>query len=230
MKKILLLMMLLCSMSTWAQDVIVKKDGSTVVCRVIEATSTEVTYKKWSDLQGSSYIIDKSLVSAINYESGRKETLNEAESLYKPNNQNDGMQALNDKTLWNMDFEANRLHNKVKKLRIAGCIVGGVSMIIGGSLIINGELFLDSPTPTSWDYVIPGAVLFFGGAAVTTGCLITAHKIEKRLQSQYIVNSAPLYHQEFRLKNGTSLSAGIDVLGDNTNRNMAMGIGFNYNF
>lgn len=215
-------MMLLCSMSTWAQDVIVKKDGSTVVCRVIEATSTEVTYKKWSDLQGSSYIIDKSLVSAINYESGRKETLNEAESLYKPNNQNDGMQALNDKTLWNMDFEANRLHNKVKKLRIAGCIVGGVSMIIGGSLIINGEL--------DESYVIPGAILFAGGAALTTGCLITAHKIEKRLKTQYIVNSAPLYHQEFRLKNGTSLSAGIDVLGDNTNRNMAMGIGFNYNF
>ena len=49
MKQLLVLLLLLCSMSVSAQDVIVKKDGSTIVCRVVEVTATEITYKKWSD-------------------------------------------------------------------------------------------------------------------------------------------------------------------------------------
>ena len=54
----------------FAQDVIVKKDGSTIVCRVIKFTESEIIYKKWSDLKGSNYVMDKSLASAINYENG----------------------------------------------------------------------------------------------------------------------------------------------------------------
>ncbi|MBO4549902.1 MAG: hypothetical protein J5733_04150, partial [Bacteroidaceae bacterium] len=63
MKQLLVLLLFLCSINIMAQDVIVKKDGSTVVCRVIEVTASEITYKKWGDLNGSSFIIDKSLVS-----------------------------------------------------------------------------------------------------------------------------------------------------------------------
>ena len=72
MKKIVLMMLLLLPLGAWAQDVIVRKDGSTVVCRVEKVSDTDVTYKLWNDLKGSSYIIDKSLVSAINYENGTK--------------------------------------------------------------------------------------------------------------------------------------------------------------
>lgn len=79
MKHLLVLLLLLCSMSVSAQDVIVKKDGSTVVCRVVEVTASEITYKKWSDLNGSNYVMDKSLASAINYQSGKRETFGETE-------------------------------------------------------------------------------------------------------------------------------------------------------
>ena len=71
-------------------------------------------------------------------------------------------------------------------------------------------------------------ILLAGGAALTTGCLIRANTIQKR--SLYSVNSAPLYHQEFKLKNGSSLATGVNLLGDNTNRHPALGIGLNYSF
>ena len=76
MKQLLTILALLCPMYALAQDVIVKKDGSTVVCRVIEVTATDITYKKWSDLKGSNYVMDKTLAVSINYENGKKEDIN----------------------------------------------------------------------------------------------------------------------------------------------------------
>ena len=63
MKKILLALMMMCSMCAVAQDVIVKTDGSTIVCRVQNLTTTEVVYKKWSNLKGPNYAINRSEVS-----------------------------------------------------------------------------------------------------------------------------------------------------------------------
>ena len=88
MRKILFLLTFLCSVSMFAQDVIVKKDGSTIVCRVLEFTESEIIYKKWSDLKGSNYVMDKSLASAINYENGKKVNISEMSNLYMPQNQN----------------------------------------------------------------------------------------------------------------------------------------------
>ena len=234
MKKFLMLMMLLCSIGTWAQDVIVKKDGTTVVCRVVEVTDTEVVYKKWSDLKGANYIIDKSFVSAINYESGKKETTSsEAENLYKPSIQNDGTQALNDKALLGLDMAASKVDRKVKRLKRVGWIGGGVCMAAGVALITigcDGQIF-DDVYHGGIEMAVgaPGIILFAGGAALMTGCLIKANKIQKQL-SPYSVNSAPLYQKQYRLKNGSSLATGVNFLGDNTNRHPALGIGLNYSF
>ena len=65
----------------FAQDVIVKKDGSTIVCRVIELNDSEIIYKKWSDLNGSNYVMDKSLASAVNYENGKKVSISEMNNI-----------------------------------------------------------------------------------------------------------------------------------------------------
>ena len=70
--------------------------------------------------------MDKALVSAINYENGKKETFSEAESLYTPNNQNDGVQAMNDRALLNLDLATNNPYKKVKRLKTWGWIGGGV--------------------------------------------------------------------------------------------------------
>jgi hypothetical protein len=103
MKQLLVFLFLLCSGSVLAQDVIVKKDGSTIVCRVVELTSSEITYKKWTDLNGSNYVMSRSDASSISYENGKKVDLSDATNLYKPNNQNDGVQQYNDNALLAMD-------------------------------------------------------------------------------------------------------------------------------
>lgn len=56
-----------------AQDVIVKKDGSTILSSVIEVSDTEVTYKKHSNPKGPTYKIKTSELLSINYKNGEKD-------------------------------------------------------------------------------------------------------------------------------------------------------------
>lgn len=72
MKKILLLVMLLSAMSAIAQDVIVKRDGSTILSKVIEIGTSDVKFKKSSNQDGPTYTILKKEIQAINYENGEK--------------------------------------------------------------------------------------------------------------------------------------------------------------
>lgn len=223
MKQFLVFMFLLCSTSIFAQDVIVKKDGSTIVCRVVELTSTEIIYKKWSDLNGSNYVMDRSQASAINYESGKKVNLSEAANLYLPNNQNDGTQQFNDKALLRMDF-AEHHKNTVRNLRTTGFIGGGVLLLAGGVLIsnYNGWLFDD-------DYSILLGVAAAGGAVAwtTTFLLIANHK--KNKIDNYL-SFIPTMQYEFNFTNGSKLSAGIDVLSNRTFSKNTLGLGLRYNF
>lgn len=53
-----------------SQDVILKKDNTTVLSKVIEVTSTEIKYKKWSNQDGPTYSINRSEVTSINYQNG----------------------------------------------------------------------------------------------------------------------------------------------------------------
>lgn len=78
MKQLLILLMAICPTSIFAQDVIVKKDGSTVVSKVMEIGTSEVKYKKFSNQNGPTYAINKSEILSINYENGEKDTFEEA--------------------------------------------------------------------------------------------------------------------------------------------------------
>lgn len=67
-----------------AQDVIVKKDQSTVMSKVLEITSTEIKYKKWNNQDGPTYSIDRSEVACINYENGEVEKFSDS-TISQPN-------------------------------------------------------------------------------------------------------------------------------------------------
>ena len=60
---------------TSAQDVIVRKDQSTIMSKVLEITSTEIKYKKWNNQDGPTYSINRSEVVSINYQNGEMETV-----------------------------------------------------------------------------------------------------------------------------------------------------------
>ncbi|MDO5474708.1 MAG: hypothetical protein Q4F22_06385 [Phascolarctobacterium sp.] len=87
MKRILLckrllsfLMVYIVSVSIFAQDVIVKKDGSTIMGKVIEIGTSEIKYKKWTNQSGPTYAIAVSDLFAINYENGDKDTFDAVEN------------------------------------------------------------------------------------------------------------------------------------------------------
>ena len=64
----------------FAQDIIVKRDGTTIMSKVVEVGTSEVKYKKWSNKNGPIYIIGKSELMAINYENGEKDSFATAEA------------------------------------------------------------------------------------------------------------------------------------------------------
>lgn len=224
MKQLLVFLLLLCSASVSAQDVIVKKDGSTIVCRVVEVSANEITYKKWSDLNGSNYVMDKSLASAINYESGKKESFSEATNLYTPNNQNDGSQQLNDRALLKLDYNMNEpIMKKPKTYKLIGWIGGGLICAAGIAIYQEGSGHNESD-----DYTNAGALAIAGGAAWALAFNLIAKNQQKKNENRWVYST--LYQYDIPISNNSFLSLGADLLSDRTMGNHTIGLGLRYNF
>ena len=58
MKQLLFVTFFFCSLCLSAQDVIVKRDGSTILSKVLEVNKTDIKYKKFSNLNGPTYTIE----------------------------------------------------------------------------------------------------------------------------------------------------------------------------
>ena len=58
-----------------AQDVILKKDNTTILSKVVELSDTEIKYKKWSNQDGPTYTIKCQEVKSITYQNGEVETI-----------------------------------------------------------------------------------------------------------------------------------------------------------
>lgn len=238
MKKLLMFLMLMCSVSAWAQDVIVKRDGAAIVCRIINVSSLEIVYKKWTDLEGPNLVMSVTEAASITYENGEKKVFeNVATTQPLPIVQkNSGQQTVSDDMLLRMVGKPERTFSekikaKVKRLKIAGWVTGGVMVTAGVCLLTTGTIALSNGNDEFFlfggcDVGIP---LIVAGATTATACLVKANKLKKKA-SQLSVQSAPIYQQEFHLKNGTTLSPSINMMKDNTHRNTTLGLGLTYNF
>ena len=245
MKKILFFLLLLAATSTQAQDVIVKRDGSTILSKVIEITTTEVKYKRFSNQNGPTYTISKAELQAINYENGEKETFDGAQTT------NTGVSGhvgpVTDADLLRMvdqekqkpvkvKTEEDKLRLKVKRLKLAGWITGS-AMAAGGIALFFYGLANDDGEPFTYhkgnigggaQFTIPGLICFAGGVATTTACLIRAHNIKKN--AGLALQSAPVFQHDFAFSNGTTLSTSIDMLKDSRLKSQTLGIGLRYSF
>ncbi|MBO7068975.1 MAG: hypothetical protein J6W52_09930 [Bacteroidaceae bacterium] len=67
------MLLFLVALDANAQDVIVLKDGSTVLSKVLEVNKEDVKYKKFSNQKGPTYTVSKSETMSINYENGEKD-------------------------------------------------------------------------------------------------------------------------------------------------------------
>lgn len=74
----MILVGMMISLPISAQDVIVKKNGSTILSKVMEINSSDVKYKKHSNLNGPTYTIAKSELLSINYENGEKDVFDDS--------------------------------------------------------------------------------------------------------------------------------------------------------
>lgn len=227
-----------------AQDVIMKRDGNTIVCRIVEVGESEVVYKRWGNLQGNNYVMNIADIASIHYENGRKlvfdnnkpepaptQTQTQAPTLLPQSHQ---MGEMNDAQLLDLarkkewTTRGNPLVKKVKRLKTAAWITGPLAVAGGIAMILVSREYDD------WDdcyyFDIPaltaaGSVLLVGGVATTTGCLVRANNLKKRM-----VQSTPIYGHDFQFKNGSSLSTNICSLTDGRSLTPSLGFGFNYNF
>lgn len=81
MRNYLTLFLLMFSSILFAQDVIVKKDGSTILSKVYEIGKKEIKYKKFSNLNGPLYNISIKEVFSVNYENGEKDLFDKIEEI-----------------------------------------------------------------------------------------------------------------------------------------------------
>lgn len=215
------------ALSAFAQDVIVKTDGSTILCKIIGVNKTEVIYAKWSDVNGPQYIMDRTLVSNINYQDGRQDKFSEqTTNVYAPGIQQSGTSNFNDNALIRMDASRNSVYyiKKAKKYKTIGLAVGGALFTVGTACIIGAGDWGSQPRCV-WG--ITGGILMVGGIGTATGCLISANHYQKKA---YMIASAPILEHEFNFGNGTSLCAGIDMIRDYNFKHSTFGLGLHYNF
>lgn len=79
MKKIVFISMLMVSFTLQelvAQDIIIKKSGEELKARVLEVGIDGVTYKRYDNPNGPSYVIPKADISLIRYENGTEDVFN----------------------------------------------------------------------------------------------------------------------------------------------------------
>lgn len=225
MRHCLILLMLLCTISISAQDVIVKKNGSTILCRIVEVNSSEVVYKKWSNLNGANYVMERADITAINYESGKKDLLSEPGiNQYTPGNQNTGLQQMNDNALLRMDYNARNIPNKVKKQKKTAWIGGGI--LAGAGIALICIISEDEEKAKTWVPVGIGSIV--AGGVWTGAFLYSAKRYQKIADS--MVSSSPIWQNEIKLRKGNSLIAGIDLLKEQLHQNKTIGVALRCKF
>jgi hypothetical protein len=69
----------------WAQDTILLTSGEEIAARVTEVGTDRISYKRFSNLDGPVYVIEKHKVFMIRYQNGEKEVFNEEKITAKGN-------------------------------------------------------------------------------------------------------------------------------------------------
>lgn len=94
--QIILTMLSLAALNVAAQDVVVKKDGSTILAKVLEVNQDNIKYKKFSNQNGPTYTINLSDVMSVNYENGEKEDFNNSSITNDANQGNEAKEIIKD--------------------------------------------------------------------------------------------------------------------------------------
>lgn len=225
-----MLALAVCCLSALAQDVLVKKDGSSLLGRVEEVTETEVKYRKADNPNGPLYTIKVADLMRINYENGQSDVFSQ-----------DGMtpgSILPGATGDVKDTELLKMYNQKeigyinpslpKKLKLIGFIGGGTLIATGTVLMIvgmNNHNTYDGDGSGMAIFVTGSVVCATGIAGMTSLYFIAKHK-QKQIDE---LACTPLFRQQLFAAGGKSLSMGVDYIGDRF-KTRTLGVGMTFNF
>lgn len=214
MKRYLLLLLgIMITTIVMAADVITKKNGTTIQCKVIKVGRTEVEYKNIKNLNGPVYAIDLTEISSIKYENGGTDKFGEQSVITT----NTGQRTLT-------DGELMRMYNKMsytsdgKSWKITGYILGGIGL---AGCIATGIHNIDHDDLAIY-YIIGGSLAVAG----TTCYLIGRNKQKKYERYSY----SPLFLQEFQFGGNSVLTADVNMINDNITHDKSLGMGLRFTF
>lgn len=257
MKRFLLsLVAILISSLCFAQDVIVKKDGSTILSRVVKVNNSAVEYKNFENPDGPSFTISTNELQCINYENGTRDTF------VSPGDNPDIVtnetvtKFSNDKELleiYKNQKKAKKSSNKTpkvvtpemaykrgKRMKIAGYTVGGTLLVAGLASVIIGHAQDKYEYKYNFNnniHRVPnydremwfmGYPVLTAGVAVGLPLILKGSSLEKKNKAQ--VYSASAISHDIEFDNGTRINLGIDVLSSNFSNARTAGIGVRFNF
>lgn len=229
MKHLLVLLFALCAGMVSAQDVIVKKDGSTILSKVLEVGESEIKYKKFDNLNGPTYTIKKSELQSINYQNGAKDTFStpvREENRYLPNNQNDGVQRMNDRALLELDKKMNKNLSKKALTKKIIAWTGGAILVLSG-IVGNNDNDDGKQEERNSEIIAARCICIGGGVLWTYLFLKSARKTENKAK---MLQSSTIYQHDIPFSNGTILSLEANMLNDRILGTNTVGLGLCYKF
>lgn len=229
-KRILaVLTLIMCWIVGMAQDVIVQKDGSSMLGKVVEITDSEVKYRKADNPGGPVYSMKIADIMRINYENGTTDSFVNGMPSTGNLTLSDSKGDIKDTELLGLYNRDKSDYSLPKKLKLTAFIGGGVMIAAGTIMAIIGGRQVDWGGYSDYD---DSALLYAGigvvGAGVvwgTTFYLVARHK-QKQLDEMAF---APLFRQEIFEKDGKTLSMGVDYMANRINTR-TLGLGMTFNF
>lgn len=214
------------SISIYAQDVIVKKDGTTIMAKVLTVNTTVVEYKKWSNQDGPTYAIETKELLSINYANGDKEVFSEQKEAEtaKPV----FTQTSPTYTQADVDRAVSRTTSQIVYKSTAGR-----GKIIGGSLLL---VFVGIPglvsgvTLAVGDAPLAASVtsIMLGTAGTMTGVgLIKSGRNDKK--EALGITQTPILQHQFKMGD-YALTPSVNVYSDKLTKRKGLGAGLAFDF
>lgn len=93
-KSLIVFLIFFSSMSSYAQDVITKKDGTDIQAKILEVTPTEIKYKRFDNQTGPTFSSLISDLIMVRYENGTNEVFNQNKSISSSSGSNEASELI----------------------------------------------------------------------------------------------------------------------------------------
>lgn len=197
----------------FAQDILVKKDGTAIKAKIQEIGTTEIKYKAADNLDGPTYVIPKSDVLSINYENGTHEIINSNQQI----STTIGRESLGSSFV--LRNEVDNYYKQARTLKVLSWIVTGIgvtSLIGSAGIALSGdETTFESP-------------LFWTPVVLGTGCVIAGFPMRNaannKIDMARRISQSTVTLSQFKIGN-TRMTPMLSLCHDNITHKKSFSIG-----